>query len=105
MSRQSRRATAKHMKLALTIKTLNGESTDVTARFADFVAFERTWNRSIANLETEMRLTDLAWLAWHASKRTNPTIAQFDPEWLNGIEEVAVVEDGDNPLEESQPTG
>ena len=52
MSRQHRRASAKTMKLALTIKTLNGESTDVTARFADFVAFERTWNRSIAKLET-----------------------------------------------------
>ena len=105
MSRRYRRATAKQMKLALTVKTLSGDSTDVTARFADFVAFERTWNRSIAKLETEMRLTDLAWLAWHASKRTNPSIAQFDPDWLNMIEEVSVVEDGDSPLGENQHTG
>lgn len=94
------------MQLHLVVKPIEGEPIEVTARFADFVSFERTWQRSVARLEHEMRLTDLAWLAWHALKRTNRVHSQFDPDWVNTIEEVTVKEERDtSPLAESQPTG
>jgi len=97
------------MKIDLTVKMEDGESVDVTARFADFVAFERTWNRSVVKLESDMRLTDIAWLAYHALKRTRKTSLPFDPEWIGLVEEVSVREDespvGDDFLEKTAPTG
>ena len=75
------------MKIALTVTDNDGKKHEVIARFGDFVAFERTWNRSVAKLETEMRLTDLA--------------------WINSIEEVTITEEdaGDDFLEKTAPTG
>lgn len=78
------------MKLAMTVKPLDGEPYDVIARFGDFVAFERTWNRSVAKFENEMRLTDIAWLAWQVSKRIGRTQAAFDPEWIQTVDEVVL---------------
>jgi hypothetical protein len=94
------------MKIDLTVKLIEGEPVDITARFADFVAFERTWNRSVAKLETDTRLTDIAWLAWHVMKRTRLTTLAFDPDWINTVDEVAITAgDGDDFLDETQPTG
>jgi hypothetical protein len=78
------------MRLAMTVKPLDGEPYDVIARFGDFVAFERTWNRSVAKFEDEMRLTDIAWLAWQVSKRIGRTQAAFDPEWIQSVDEVTL---------------
>lgn len=78
------------MKLAMTVKPIDGDPFDVTARFGDFVAFERTWNRSVAKFESEMRLTDIAWLAWNVCKRTGRTTAAFDPEWIQSVDEVTL---------------
>jgi hypothetical protein len=74
----------------MTVKPLDGEPYDVIARFGDFVAFERTWNRSVAKFEDEMRLTDIAWLAWQVSKRIGRTQAAFDPEWIQSVDEVTL---------------
>lgn len=94
------------MKLSLTVKPLEGEPYDVIARFGDFVAFERTWNRSVAKLESEMRLTDIAWLAWQVSKRIGRTNAAFDPEWIQSVDEVTVKDEtGDSPLDSKVHTG
>jgi hypothetical protein len=94
------------MKLSMTVKPIEGEPYDVTARFGDFVAFERTWNRSVAKLESEMRLTDIAWLAWQVSKRIGKTTEPFDPTWIQSIDEVAVKDDSaDSPLDKTAPTG
>jgi hypothetical protein len=89
------------MKIALKVTFNNGETVKADAVFADFVAFERTWNRSIAKLEDELRLTDIAWLAWHSEKRRQKTTDAFDPAWLNNIESVEVSDDeevGETPL-------
>ena len=48
------------MKIALTVEFINGDKADVDAAFPDFVGFERTWNRSVARLDSDLRLTDLA---------------------------------------------
>jgi hypothetical protein len=61
--------------------------------FADFVAFERTWSRSVARFETEIRLTDLAWLAWHSETRCRKTSLKFDPDWINTVTNVEIRED------------
>jgi hypothetical protein len=81
------------MKIALMVEFEDGTKTDVDARFADFVAFERTWSRSVARFETELRLTDLAWLAWHSESRTRKTSLKFDPDWINTVTNVEIRED------------
>ena len=94
------------MKLSLTVKPIEGESYDVIARFGDFVAFERTWNRSVAKLESEMRLTDIAWLAWQVSKRIGRTSAALDPDWIQSVDEVTVKDEpADFPLDSKVHTG
>jgi hypothetical protein len=94
------------MKLALVVTPIEGEPYEVVARFGDFVAFERTWSRSVVKLESEMRLTDVAWLAWNVCKRTGRTTDPFDPTWIQSIDEVTVKdEQGENPLDTGQSTG
>jgi hypothetical protein len=91
------------MKIALKVTFNNGEQVKADAVFADFVAFERTWNRSIAKLEEELRLTDIAWLAWHSEKRRGRTQEAFDPIWLNNVETVEIDEDEAESSEVTAP--
>ena len=88
------------MKMAMTVKTNDGQEKKIEAQFADFVAFERTWNRSVSNFSTELRLTDIAWLAWKSEIRTKNTTMAFEPEWLNTIDSIEVVDedDADSPV-------
>lgn len=86
------------MRLALKVEYHTGESEDVDAVFADFVAFERTWNRSVARFETDLRLTDLAWLAWSQLSASNKTKAKFDPDWIRTVANVTVRDAGESPL-------
>ena len=84
------------MKLPLTVTYTNGDKRDVVAVFADFVQFERTWQRSVSRLEHDFRLTDLAWLAWSAQTRAKNTALAFDPDWLETVESVELAAaDGD----------
>ena len=94
------------MKIAMTVVYNDGTEKNVEAVFADFVAFERVWSRSVTKFEQELRLTDLAWLAWHSEKRRKETSQPFDPDWISLLEEIKIAEtDGDDvPLEISQPT-
>ena len=94
------------MKINLEVTSLDSVTTKVTAQFADFIAFENEKNRSVANFQTELRLTDLAWLAWHAEKRTKKTALKFE-EWIETVDSVEVGTDSAVivPLENHQPTG
>ena len=94
------------MKINLEVTALDGGISKCTAQFADFIAFEGEKNRSVANFQTELRLTDLAWLAWHAEKRTKKTALKFE-EWIETVESVEVGAESSaiNPLENHQPTG
>ena len=94
------------MKINLEVTTLDNVTTKVTAQFADFIAFETEKNRSVANFQTELKLTDLAWLAWHSQKRTKKTAMKFE-EWIETVESVEVGTDSAVivPLENPQPTG
>ena len=94
------------MKINLTVTYNDGTQRDVQAVFADFVGFERTWQRSVARFETEIRLTDLAWLAWSSETRNKNTDKKFDPDWIQTIENVEIGDtDGDTPLVTTQPIG
>ena len=94
------------MKINLEVTTLDEVTEKVTAQFADFIAFETEQNRSVANFQTELKLTDLAWLAWHSQKRTKKTILKFE-EWIETVDSVEVGTDSAVivPLENPQPTG
>ncbi len=78
------------MKIELTVKFNDGTTRDVDAVFADFVSFERTWNRSITQFEKELRLTDLAWLAWNSLKRKKLVDLPFDPDWISLVESIEI---------------
>ena len=94
------------MKINLEVTTLDAVTAKVTAQFADFIAFETDKNRSVANFQTELRLTDIAWLAWHVEKRTKKTAMKFE-EWIETVESVEVGTESAVivPLENPQPTG
>jgi hypothetical protein len=88
------------MKIAIGVSYLDGTSKVVEAGFADFVAFERTWQRSVARFETEVRLTDLAWLAWNKETRLKNTTLKFDPDWVSTVDAVEIKDEpGEIPLE------
>ena len=94
------------MKLAMEITLDSGVKEKVTAHFADFIAFEGEKNRAITNLQSEVKLSDLAWLAWHSLKRRNQVKTTF-MEWVETVEslEVATEDSVIVPLENPQPTG
>ena len=93
------------MKINLEVTTLDNVTVKATAQFADFIAFETEKNRSVANFQTELKLTDLAWLAWHCEKRNKVTALDFDS-WLDTVEQISAEgEDRIVPLESTQPTG
>lgn len=94
------------MKFKMKVDFIDGSSKDLEARFADFVAFERTWNRSVTKFESELRLTDLAWIAWHVQIREKQTAKQFDPEWLNEVENLELLTDDEvpTPFDEPKPS-
>ena len=48
------------MQIDLRVSFINGQSTDVDAVFADFIAFEKERRRSVVRLDADMQLTDLA---------------------------------------------
>lgn len=81
------------MKMTLKVTFSDGKESQVTAKFADFVSFERVWQRSVAKFESDLRLTDLAWLAWSAETRAGNTSKKFDPDWLETVETVEPIAD------------
>ena len=79
------------MRINLRVELTNGESKEITCSARDLVAFEEKYSRSVAKLETEFRLTDLLFLAWHSESRRKETKKNFD-EWLDEVETVGVSE-------------
>ena len=80
------------MKINLRVEFTNNKKTDVVCSAKDLVAFEDKYQRSIARLEQEMRLTDLLWIAWHSLNRQKITTKDFDS-WLDDVESIAPSDD------------
>ena len=84
------------MKINLRITYADGSAVDTAATTADLVAFEDNFNRSVVNLEAELRLTDICWLAWRSVTRQGKTSADFGA-WLESIDGVELV-DAEEPV-------
>jgi hypothetical protein len=95
------------MQMNFKVTYTSGETHDVKAGFADFVMFERTWNKSVTKFGDDIRLTDLAWLAWRALTSQKMIESPFEPTWLSKVENVEVLSEDEMevpaPLEQSQP--
>lgn len=93
------------MRQQFKITYLDGNTVNATAGLGDQVAYEKAFDRSIAELASNFRITDICWLAWHGLKRVDGNVGEFD-DWIDTVETVEAVEDdGIVPLEISQPTG
>jgi len=79
------------MRINLRVEFTEGEPKEITCSAPDLVAFEDKFNRSVAKLEAEFRLTDLLFLAWHAENRKKQTKNDFDS-WLEDVESIGVSE-------------
>jgi len=80
------------MKITLRVEFTNNKKSDVVCVARDLVAFEEKYQRSVARLDSEMRLTDLLWMAWHSLNRQKITDKDFDS-WLDDVESIAPSDD------------
>lgn len=79
------------MNINLLIKFADGTEKTITANAADYVAFETKFDRSIATLQSDQRLTYLLFLAWSAEKRKKVTELEFDA-WVELVDSVEAKE-------------
>ncbi len=93
------------MKMKLDVKYNDGTTAAATVAAVDFVGFEEKFDRSVVKLETELKFSDLCWLAWHYLHRKNESIGDFHT-WLENVDEVKFGEDSEIvPLESPASTG
>lgn len=91
------------MKMQLAVTYTDGSGADVTVSAPDLVAFEREFDRSVARFQSEVRFTDIVWLAWHGLKRQGK-VGEFDA-WLDTIEGVDITDASEPvPLDKTAPT-
>jgi hypothetical protein len=79
------------MEINLLLKFADGTEKTIAANAADFIAFENKFDRSIATLQSDPRLTYLLFLAWNAEKRKKATELEFDA-WVESVESVEAKE-------------
>lgn len=94
------------MKIAIKVGGTDGSTRRSVAEFADFCKFEEHHNISMARVEDNLKVRDLAWLAWHSEKRRQVTALDFDT-WLGTIESLSLDTEDEKlvPLESNHPIG
>ncbi len=93
------------MKMNLDVVYNDGATAAASVAAVDFVAFEETYDRSVAKFQTELKFTDLCWLSWHALSRKAKDLGDFHA-WLENVESVTFGEDSEIvPLESTASTG
>lgn len=75
----------------LQIQFIDGTSLDVSTTAADYIKFESHFDKSIATLGTDTRLTYMFFLAWAAAKRSGKTELEFDA-WSEAVSMVGDTE-------------
>jgi hypothetical protein len=75
----------------LQVTYIDETTADCSAIAADLIAFESHFDLSVARLHSDIRLTHMFFLAWHALKRTNKTTDEFD-KWVESVSMVAEAE-------------
>jgi hypothetical protein len=77
------------MNLTLLLTYIDGKEKTITAKAADFVAFESHFDISIAKLQENMKLTHLFFLAWNIERRTGEIAKDLEFEkWIDTVEMV-----------------
>lgn len=74
------------IRFNIAVTYADGSAVATVAGPPDLVAFEAAYDRSVAKFETELRMTDILFLAWHSLKRRGKTSAEFD-DWLNTVDD------------------
>jgi hypothetical protein len=69
-----------------------GETKEVTCLASDMVKFETHFDISIANLDKNLKITHLLFLAWASEARTKATAKTFE-EWIDTVLSVAAADD------------
>ena len=92
------------MHITFKVSYVDGSAAVATAAVADQVAFETTFDKSIAALSSDFRLHDMCWLAWHGLSRIGKVTDDFEA-WLGRVDEVVVGDADIVPLETAAPTG
>jgi hypothetical protein len=91
------------MKMNAKVEYADGSVADVVISAPDFVAFETKYDRSVARFATEIKFTDICWLAWHRLHR-DKKVGEFEP-WLETIDGVNLEETEDIvPLDKTAHT-
>jgi hypothetical protein len=80
------------MKINLRVTFDDKTVEDVSATARDLVAFEDKFTKSVASLESDFRITDLLWLAWHWLERQEKTQKSFD-EWCDDVDTIEASEE------------
>jgi hypothetical protein len=75
------------MRISLRVEYQDGNKEEVRCSASDLVAFEDKYQRSVARLEHEMKLTDLLFIAWHSLNRQGITKKDFEA-WLEDVESI-----------------
>lgn len=75
------------MRISLRVEYSDGNKEEVRCSAKDLVAFEDKYQRSVARLEHEMKLTDLLFIAWHSLNRQGLTKKDFEA-WLDDVESI-----------------
>jgi len=77
------------MNLNLLLTYNDGTERTITAKAADFVAFEAHFDISIARLQDNMKLTHLFFLAWNIERRTGEIAKDVDfDKWIDSVDMV-----------------
>jgi hypothetical protein len=78
--------------IALEITFADGTKKKVVAVAADLIAFETHFDKSVATLQTDYRLTYLVYIAWHALKRQGDVKSEFD-DFVNTVSSIEASDD------------
>jgi hypothetical protein len=80
------------MKITFDITHTDGTTARVTTAFADVIALEDQYDIDASTLSVRQRAGWMAYLAWHASKRTGQATEPFDT-WKAHVEALDVIDD------------
>lgn len=77
--------------ISLKVVFVDGTEMDVLTTAADLIAFEERFDMSIAQLEKNLRMTHLFFIAWNALKRVGETKDVFE-KWIEAVQMVTVTD-------------
>lgn len=80
------------MKMNLRVTFDDKKIEEVSATARDLVAYENNFSKSIAALETDFRITDLLWIAWHWLHRQDKTQKSFE-DWCDDVDTIEASEE------------